>query len=77
MDLDAVVAKPLLEILNYVVGSVITELGMDPAQPNLFQEKQLIITGANIHHGGDLGIIWVEFFLPWAGGKADRRRARG
>src|SRR5712672_1108360 len=50
-----------MRALDELEISVHRKLRADPPNANLFQEEEMIVLGARVHHGGDLGIVRIVF----------------
>jgi hypothetical protein len=43
MNLEAVFVEPLLRALDDLIGKVVAEVGVNPAQTDLFQKQQQVV----------------------------------
>src|SRR5579859_4676175 len=50
-----------MRALDELEISVHRKLHVDPSHANLFQEEEMIVLGARVHHGGDLCIVRIVF----------------
>jgi MFS family permease len=70
MNFEAVLVEPVLGALDDIIGKVVAEVGMNPAQTDLFQKQEEVVRrGTNRYHCSDLGVVRIVLVLGGRSGE--------